>query len=146
YFGAHGLDWLRRRIGAARVDRAARISAPFILTAIIIAVALIIPNAQTLVTASKNTPLQIYGAFASRNDLTAMLWLKDNTPVDTLILNHPGDHEGDWVPLITQRNAIFFRPQPFFQQTDMLEKQWAAFKTFWANPGAPENSALLKQY
>lgn len=146
YFGAHGLNWLRARIGIQRADRLVRRLSGFVLIAVIVAVAVLIPSMDALVAASKNTPLKIYGAFSSRADLAAMSWLKANTPADALILNHVGDHEGDWTPLIAERNTVFFRPQPFFRNTEALEQQWMDFRAFWADPTIPAHADLLRRY
>lgn len=67
-------------------------------------------------------------------------------PARCIILNHPGLHEADWVPLISERQAIFFRLQPFFQHTEAVEAVQAQFREFWLNPTDPSHEALLRQH
>ncbi|MCC6614574.1 MAG: hypothetical protein IT320_13925 [Anaerolineae bacterium] len=97
--------------------------------------------------------LNVYGAFSSAADVDAMEWLKKNTPADTLILNHPGPHEADWAPVIAERETIYFRPQPFFQDDGTgevgtvevfspLQEQMLAF---WSDPADEANADLLTQ-
>jgi hypothetical protein len=61
-----------------------------------------------------------YGALASRNDVAAMRWLERHAASDARILNYPGDlpgardWEGHWAPVLTERDCVYFRMQPFF--------------------------------
>src|SRR5262249_35165845 len=50
------------------------------------------------------------------------------------------------VPIIAQRNAIYFRPQPFFRGTEQSDAQQQALTAFWKNPADPANKALLIRY
>lgn len=146
YFGATAILWLIDRFNRQRVERwLHRLSLPLI-NLIALAALLIIAFIDPLVAASKNTPLQIYGAFSSRADVQAMQWLQDNTPDKTLILNHPGPQEGDWAPIIAQRNTVYFRPQPFFQNMGEVQAMQHDLLTFWLNPDDPANASLLARY
>jgi len=87
-----------------------------------------------------------FGAFASHADVRAMTWLRENTPPDAVILNFPGPQEGDWVPVIAERRAIYYRPQPFFQRgTDPLADtpEQVALRAFWDDPADESGAALL---
>jgi len=84
-----------------------------------------------------------FGAFSSRADVAAMNWIKENTPPETRVLNHPGPHEADWVPVISERDSIYFRPQPFFRGTEAIEAEQQALLPFWKDPADPANAALL---
>jgi hypothetical protein len=50
------------------------------------------------------------------------------------------------VPVIAQRDAVYFRPQPFFQGTEASDQRQQALRAFWNDPGAPGTAALLRQY
>ncbi|MFN8417627.1 MAG: hypothetical protein U0528_00025 [Anaerolineae bacterium] len=146
YFGARGLVWLVERWGGVRVIETLRRYSFPIMAGTALIVALGINFVDPLVVVSKNTPLQIYGAFSSHADLQAMHWLTQNSRPDDIILNHPGDHEGDWAPVVMQRNTVFFRPQPFFQHTEQVEQMWDDLRAFWRDPGDPANEELLRRY
>ncbi|MBX3080633.1 MAG: hypothetical protein KF716_03300 [Anaerolineae bacterium] len=146
YFGSAGLLWILDRIGRKRVEiwlTRWSLTLLAVLTLIMVGVAL---YSDQLVTATKSTPIQIYGAFSSRADVQAMLWLRDHSDPADLILNHPGDHEGDWAPIVMQRNTVYFRPQPFFQHMEKVEAMWQDFYQFWLKPNDPANEALLRRY
>jgi hypothetical protein len=99
-----------------------------------------------------------YGALASRNDVAAMRWLERHTAPDARILNYPGDlprardWEGHWAPVLTERDCVYFRMQPFFvddprspatgtvaaavrEQEEMLG--------FWRDPNDPDQARRL---
>lgn len=143
--GGLALVWLADRLGAARVDRAvAQLALPgmaVILLGLTAAVVFYDPLLET----SKDV-LNIYGAFSSRGDVAAMRWLRDNAPEDARILNHPGPYEGDWAPVISERDTIYFRPQPFFQQTQAAEAEQDALRAFWSDPADPDNADLLAEH
>ncbi len=74
---------------------------------------------QDVVQLSKSLPVSIQGAFVTDADVTAMIWLKENSPKDAIVLNYPRNRtlirfEGDWVPVISERRSIENREQPFF--------------------------------
>ncbi len=89
-----------------------------------------------------------FGAFTSHADVAAMTWLRENTEPDALVLNFPGPQEGDWVPVIAERQAIYYRPQPFFQRGDddplADTPQQVAMRAFWQDPANPAHAALLQ--
>jgi hypothetical protein len=146
YFGATALLWLMARIGRDRVENWIKLASLPLINVVALVVVLIMLFAEPLAAATKNTPLQIYGAFASKADVEAMQWLEQNTPTNALILNHPGPQEGDWTPIIAQRNAVYFRDQPFFRNTEQARAEQQALRAFWQNPADPANAALLDKY
>jgi hypothetical protein len=88
--------------------------------------------------------LSFYGAFSSAADVKAMAWIRDHTPPDARILNHPGPHEGDWAPVITERDTIYFRPQPFFRGTAQAEAEQDTLRAFWVDPSDPALADVLR--
>lgn len=91
-----------------------------------------------------------FGAFSSHDDVLAMEWLKQNTPADARVLNFPGtqqdnSHESDWVPVIAERDSVYYRWQPFFRNNEDSLAEQASLRVFWENPADPANADLLKQ-
>lgn len=84
-----------------------------------------------------------YGAFASSADVQAMLWLRDNTPKDARVLNFPGPQEGDWVAVIAERDAVYYRWQPFFRGDDASRTEQDQLRAFWEDPANPANAQRL---
>jgi hypothetical protein len=140
--------WAAQRLakGRERLDRLVGAYAASGLLVVGILILLGMALAGPLLTFSKSTPLQPYGAFSSRADVKAMEWLAQNTPLDTRILNHPGPHEGDWAPVITQRDTVYFRPQPFFDGMGEAEAAQDELLAFWRDPADPANAALLASH
>ncbi len=146
YLGGTALLWLIDKVGRARAEKwLINASLPTFTVIAGIAVAYIAFKGQ-FVDASKQMPLRIFGAFSSEADVRAMEWLRQNAPTDALILNHPGPQEGDWAPVITQRNTVYFRPQPFFINTSQSEQMQSDLLAFWRDPNNPANILLLKHY
>ncbi len=146
YLGGTAVLWLIERIGRKRAEhRIIAISLPAMTIIAAIAV-LYIAFAGQFLAMSKATPLHIFGAFSSAADVQAMEWLQLNTPPDTLILNHPGPQEGDWAPVVAQRNTVYFRPQPFFINTRQAEAMQSDLLAFWRNPADPANVGRLALY
>ncbi len=92
-----------------------------------------------------------FGAFASHADVSAMAWLRENTAADAYVLNFPGPQEGDWVPVISERRSVYYRPQPFFDRptgSDPLldTPEQVALSAVWDNPVTVEAELLLFRY
>jgi Ca2+/Na+ antiporter len=143
--GGTALLWLADRLGAERVDRWVRRLA---LPVVALGIAALVAGAvylDPLLDESKNY-LDIHGAFSSEADVDAMLWLRDNAPQEARILNHPGPYEGDWVPVIAERDSVYFRPQPFFRDVALTEQEQDDLRGFWEDPTSDDAAALLEQY
>lgn len=139
--GGIGLLWLWDKLGA-RVDAFAhRYAYVGIGAAALIALGVLFFNGALL--DFSRGRIGFYGAFSSHDDVAAMNWLKANAAPDARILNYPGPHEADWVPVIAERDAVYFRPQPFFTGTQEVEAEQAQLLAFWENPADPANEALL---
>jgi hypothetical protein len=81
------------------------------------------------------------GAFSSRADLAAMAYLRTEAPSDALVLNYPGPHEAHWLPVIAERESVYFREQPFFSGAEPYYERAGALSGVYfdlAQPGARE--------
>ncbi|MBZ0279004.1 MAG: hypothetical protein K8I60_22855, partial [Anaerolineae bacterium] len=85
-----------------------------------------------------------YGAFSSHADVAAMDWLRQNTPADARVLNFPGPQEGDWVPVVSERDSVYYRWQPFFRGDEASLAEQEQMRAFWENPADPANADLLR--
>jgi hypothetical protein len=140
--GGMALVWLADRLGGKQLDQLiGRVAIPILLLALVGVIAGVLFFDDLLV--SSKDHISFYGAFSSQADVDAMNWIRNNTPEDVRILNHPGPHEGDWVPVIAERDTIFFRPQPFFRYTEQVEAEQVAFRAFWIDPADPDQVDLL---
>jgi len=141
--GGSALVWLADRLGAARVDHwVGRLAVPVAILALA-AIAAGVVFFDPLLAETKGR-LSFYGAFSSAADVDAMHWLRDHTPADARILNHPGLYEADWAPVIAERDTIYFRMQPFFKGTTQVEAEQEALRAVWRDPADPANLDLLR--
>ena len=46
--------------------------------------------------------------------------------------------------MISERDSVYFRPQPFFQGTTAAEAEQQTLLAFWHNPADPANADLLR--
>lgn len=143
--GGTTLVWLADRLGGERVDRLIERLAIPVFSLAMLGIALGVVYFDPLLKETKNRGVNFYGAFSSAADVNAMRWMRDHTPEDAIVLNHPGPQEGDWVPVIAERDTVYFRPQPFFRNTYLAEKVQNALRDFWRNPAAPDNAELLRE-
>jgi hypothetical protein len=99
----------------------------------------------------------IYGSFSTSNDVRAMVWIRANAPEDARILNYPGDYpagrdwEAAWAAVVTERDSIYFRWQPFFLvdgqvPTDRAQigREQRELLAFWRDPLDPASGDLLR--
>lgn len=140
--GGLALVWLVNRLGRNRLDRLVEQVTVPVLSLVLVALIAGVVFFDPLVAASRDY-VDFYGAFSSKADVDAMLWLHDYAPPNARILNHPGPHEGDWVPVIAERDTIYFRPQPFFRHTVEAEAEQDAFRAFWLDPANPTHAGDL---
>ncbi|MBI5666812.1 MAG: hypothetical protein HZC41_02295 [Chloroflexi bacterium] len=146
--GGIGLLWLWNRWLEARAGRLLH-RAAYGLIGVLVAAALgvLVFNRQ-LLDLSKGR-VGFYGAFASEADVRAMDWLRENTPPDARVLNFPGtlkdnSHESDWVPVIAERDSVYYRWQPFFRGNEASLAEQERLRAFWHDPADPANAALLR--
>lgn len=146
--GGAGLLWAWDQFAAARFEAALTRYARFIVAgAITLAVLMGVFSTQIL-ELSKGR-ISFFGAFASHADVAAMMWLRENTDPDARVLNFPGtqfdnSHEGDWVPVISERDSVYFRWQPFFRGLEAAIAEGERLRAFWRNPADPAHEALLR--
>ncbi len=112
--GGMGLLWVWDRLFERRVGDRLHRYAPALLVGLSALALVGLALSPQLIAISKDQ-VGFYGAFSSAADVSAMEWIKANTPPDARVLNYPVAHEGDWVPVISERDSVYFRPQPFFQ-------------------------------
>ncbi len=143
--GGIGLLWLYDRVLASRpaLGKRLRRGAPVLLAAGAVALLGLIPAAPALLQAARGT-VQFYGAFSSEADVQAMEWLRANTPPDARILNYSAPHEADWAPVISERDTVYFRPQPFFHGDEAALAEQERMRAFWQDPADSANEALLR--
>ena len=142
--GGIGLLWVWDRLLERQAGAALHRAAPALLVGLMV-VGLAATVFHEGILAWSKGRVTFYGAFSSRDDVAAMDWLRLNTPADARILNHPGPHEADWVPVISERDSVYYRPQPFFQGTEASAAEQAELLAFWENPADTGNAALLSE-
>ncbi len=147
--GGIGLLWLWDRFGEARWGATLQRYA-YVLIGVPVALGLLALVFSPQVLSLTKGRIGFYGAFASAADVQAMQWLKANTPEDARILNFPGtdfdnSHEGDWVPVISERDSVYYRWQPFFRGNEASLDEQARLRVFWEDPANPDNAALLAE-
>jgi hypothetical protein len=142
--GGMGLLWLWDRLFERRFGASLHRLAPALLVGLCTLALVGLIVAPQVIEISKDQ-VGFFGAFSSSADVAAMEWIKANAPPDARVLNYPTPHEGDWVPVISERDSVYFRPQPFFRGTEQAEAEQARMLAFWENPANPANADLLRQ-
>ncbi len=145
-----GVDRIGRRLYIEKLAFPAMIT-----LAVVIVLAAIFSNRFLALSKGGAGP---YGAFASPNDLLAMRWLHDHTPPDARVLNYPGDYEhqrdweAHWAPVLTERDCVYFRMQPFFlgatgskSDRSRASAEQQVMLSFWHDPANVSNAALLRE-
>jgi hypothetical protein len=132
--GGTALVWLADRLGGERIDHLIARLAILVSSLAMLGIAVGVVYFDPILKETKNRGVSFYGAFSSAADVNAMRWLRDHTPDDAVILNHPGPQEGDWVPIIAERDTVYFRPQPFFRNTYLTETEQEVLRDFWRDP------------
>jgi hypothetical protein len=157
--GAGAIVWTIDRTDPQRLPS----PGPKAMATVASAVLLVVALDRPLLAWSKAV-LGFHGAFASANDVEAMTWIRDHSPRAARVLNYPGDYEhqrdweAHWAPVITERDCVYFRMQPFFLDaarlggapspptgrglTDALNEQ-RTLLDFWRNPADPSNAERL---
>lgn len=146
--GGMGLLWIWDRWFDVRLGKwLPRLSYALIALMFIVGLG-VVAFEKDLLAFSKNR-VGFFGAFASDADVNAMEWLRHNTPADARVLNYPGtqadnSHESDWVPVVSQRDSVYYRWQPFFRGNEASLAEQDSLRVFWENPADPANAALLQ--
>lgn len=146
--GGVGLLWLWDRYGAKRIKGLSPNWSYAALTfGLLILLAVLILSPQLL--AFSKGRIGFYGAFSSAADVKAMEWIKHNTPEDARVLNFPGtqkdnSHESDWVPVIAERDTVYYRWQPFFRNNEASLAEQDRLRAFWEDPANPAQAELLR--
>jgi hypothetical protein len=87
-----------------------------------------------------------------------MRWLRAHAAPADRILNYPGDYdrerdwEAHWVPVIAERDSVYFRMQPFFRTAaaggasgvERARAEQQAMLAFWRDPADPAHAARLR--
>lgn len=146
--GGIGLFWLWERFAVTRTATLSPRWSYGLLTGGIIFVLVAIALSPQLLAFSKGR-IGFFGTFSSAADVQAMEWIKHNTPTDARILNFPGtqkdnSHESDWVPVIAERDTVYYRWQPFFHNNEASLAEQDRLRVFWDDPANPANADLLR--
>jgi hypothetical protein len=142
--GGTGLVWLADRIGQDRIERlVGKLAVPVSSLLTMILVTGIVFLYALLDT--RKTHRDLIGCISSAADVDAMLWLRDNVPENARILNHPGPLEGDWAPVVTEHDTVYFRAQFFFQSIYRMNAEQDAFRAFWSDPANPDHEKLFRE-
>ena len=147
--GGTGLLWLWDRLAARRVVLTLHRYA-YILFSLAGIIGLLLFAFRDDVLAFSKGRVGFFGAFASEADVQAMEWLRENTPADARVLNFPGtnfdnSHEGDWVPVISERDSVYYRWQPFFEGAEASLAEQDRLRAFWQDPANPDHARLLEE-
>ena len=129
-------DWPGRRLGMAT------------------AAGLIVVGATLPLLADWTRPhVSWHGAFATANDVAALRWIRAETSRSARLLNYPGDYtrlrdwEGHWTPVIAERDAVYFRMQPFFLPGASLDAAYSEQRdllAFWRDPADVRHAERLQ--
>ncbi|HEX2906955.1 MAG TPA: hypothetical protein VHO69_08855 [Phototrophicaceae bacterium] len=146
--GGLGLLWLWERWLEPRLGAALQRGVYVLLGGLIVMLLGVLAFNQQLLPLTKGR-IGFYGTFSSQADVQAMTWLKANTPPAARVLNFPGtlkdnSHESDWVPVISERNSVYYRWQPFFRGNEASLEEQDQLRAFWHDPANPANADLLQ--
>jgi hypothetical protein len=144
--GGLALHWAWERWGVTRLAGLRRHGWKLLLAACLLPALILVFNRELL--ALSKGRVGFFGAFSSAADVQAMEWLKANTPPDARVLNFPGSqfdnsHEADWVPVISERESVYFRWQPFFRGMEPVLAEQDRLRAFWLDPADESHAALL---
>ena len=146
--GGYGALHLWENGGKRRLDPFLRRTAwPLFAAGFVLALALVLAREPLLRASKSGLParvVKLHGAFASAADVAALEWLRDHSAAEARLLNFPAPHEGEWAALIAERDAVYYRWQPFFRGTAASLAEQEAFLEFWRDPAAPEHEASLR--
>lgn len=148
-------SWLKRKKAGIH-EMLEKSSVPFFSVVLLIFVVSLIFS-HSLLILSKKLPIPLFGEFASDDDVNAMLWLKENTPADSYVLNYPytpslyGSNylkrfEGHWVPVISERKSVYSSGFSFaFAQDSALRLKEILYPAY-VDPKNQSSKELVYKY
>lgn len=147
--GGAGLFWLWERYIQPRLGTNIHRLSYVVMGAVVILLVGVLVFSPQLLAFSKDR-IGFFGTFSSAADVRAMEWIKANTLPDARLLNFPGtqkdnSHESDWVPVIAERDSVYYRWQPFFRNNEASLAEQDRLRAFWENPADPANETLLRE-
>lgn len=122
-------DWLGPKWAAAHWRRLATVG----LSAVALVGLAMLVMAESIMASLQGRNLFV-GAAASRADLAAYAWIRENTPEDATLLNYPGRYEGHWATVIPERRSVFIRDQLFYLEAEGLRETWPALEEAYLDP------------
>jgi hypothetical protein len=145
--GAGSLVWLSRKVDRHLLARLTDIAVVALAVVIVLAVAL-----SSFLPSWTQNRVPFEGCFATANDVLAMRWLRDHTPPGARVLNYPGDYanlrdwEAHWVPVVAERDCVYFRNAPFFSGVGLARAraEEEEMLAFWRNPAEPASAERLR--
>jgi hypothetical protein len=85
------------------------------------------------------------GTYALEGDIAAAEWLRENTDPEARVLNFPVPRESDWVPVISERKAVYYPALAFADMDAQPTDDQSALMAFWRDPADPAHVDLLRE-
>ncbi len=160
--GGLGLMWVWDNMIAPRTGSMSYLQTYITNSGVIIVIALVAFFSRQIFEATA-TFHTLPDAYASADDVAALRWIRENTEPDVRLLNFPSylAPEGDWVPVIAERDSVYFPLFPYAElpstdmmfspvpmdeeETNPLILQWSRFADFWRDP-VNTDRALFDEY
>ncbi|MCL4253521.1 MAG: hypothetical protein KJ043_07065 [Anaerolineae bacterium] len=142
--GGHAMMWLWDAYGRNRIKMTYRTA--YIINGgvavIFVALMLLRDPLQNVI----QSVIRVSDQYASYDDIQALIWIKENAPAETVILNFPVSPETDWTATIAERQAIYFPMLPYTFGDETTFATQKALEAFWRNPADEANADLLREY
>ena len=140
--GGYGLYWVWEHVIAPRYGRFLYARAYVLMMGVAVVLVMTGFSSEALLASARDT-LDLPAAYATWADVDAMLWLKAHAAPDARILNYESPL-GDWVPVIAERDSVFFPMSPVYIGADAAQQQQAQWRAFWQSPTASEFEAQFQ--
>ena len=101
---------------------------------------------RPIVVWSKTVVPDITGAVASSADVDAYRWLRANSSRSATVLNYPGRYEGQWVPVITERESVYIRDQLFYVGAGALRQRQQNMAAAYLDPASEGAHDLMYEH
>ena len=88
--------------------------------------------------------VNITGASASPADEALYAWIRENTPPDAKLLNYPGRYEGQWAPVLAERNSVYLRDQLFYTRAKELRTEQDVLVEAYLDPNSISAYDLIR--